>query len=357
MSLVTKQPIANAGTVRILVNDEFFIPNSGFFSSASLTSALSGPYDIVPTADVLTITTPTGTQTLSFGLQTLTRYTASQLASQLLKLGLDGDTVFVDVSNDHLTLTDMSSVGASSFIQVGGSAAVSLGFGAPGSTAYQWRARGTQIYPSWILQSTTESQRYPKFSQPIKGNPVFKVTYATSGARCRRCGGTYVENDIRFDSQGQSLMIANEDLLYQASLKLLLTDKGSNPYHPQYGTNLRARIGSKAVSGVATLINEDVRKGLAELQSLQKEQSKYQEVTYKERLYAISNVTVAPHSQDPSTFLVDVTVRNASSDPITLSIVYTVPQVVALMGSNGLMLGPESSAPIPGQLPTTWSKN
>jgi hypothetical protein len=45
-----------------------------------------------------------------------------------------------------------------------------------------------------------------------------------------------------------------------------------------------------------------------------------------------------PHSQEQTTFLVDVTVQNASNEPIELSIVFTVPEVVALMGGNGLLL-------------------
>ncbi|MDP6495908.1 MAG: hypothetical protein QGI09_10950, partial [Dehalococcoidia bacterium] len=43
--------------------------------------------------------------------------------------------------------------------------------------------------------------------------------------------------------------------------------------------------------------------------------------------------------EDPTTFLVNVLVQNASATPIKLSIVYTAPGATALGGSNGLMLG------------------
>jgi len=138
-------------------------------------------------------------------------------------------------------------------------------------------------------------------------------------------------------------MIENESLLYQAVMKILLTDRGSNPYFPWYGSQISSRIGSKALGGVASLLNEDVRRALARYQTLQESQSKYQSVTFKERLYAVLGVRVAPHEQDPTTFLLDVTVQNAAAEPINLPIVFTVPGVVATMGSNGLMLGQQAA--------------
>lgn len=145
------------------------------------------------------------------------------------------------------------------------------------------------------------------------------------------------------------ILIENENLLYQAALKILLTDRGSNTFHPWYGTYLRSRVGSKALSGVASLINEDVRRALKRIQDMQEQKTKYQAVSFKERLYSVLSVEVLPHSQDPTTYMINVVVQNASSTPINLSIVFTVPGVVALMGSNGLTLGNEIAGVSPGQ--------
>jgi hypothetical protein len=180
--------------------------------------------------------------------------------------------------------------------------------------------------------------------EPIKTNPIFKVTYSVPGRSCKRCRGTFIENDYRFNADGQGITIENENLLYQSALKMVLTDRGSNPYHGWIGTTIRERIGQKAIGNVAALISEDVRRALARLQDVQTAQAEYQQVTAKERLYAILGVQTVPHSQDPTTFLVDVTIQNASGEPITLSIVFSVPEVVALLGSNGLFLGPEAAA-------------
>lgn len=351
-SLACRQPVAGGGTVRILVNDEFFIPQSGLYSAAVLRSAVSGPYDVLESEDTLTVATSAGTQSVTFGVtNTVVRYTADEIVTFLSRAAFS--VAAVTVENGHLVFTDTTRVGPDAFVKVSGTAAKDLGFGAPGYNTRQWATRGVKLYPGWRLASRPDeiTNRYPQFEESLSTNPIFKVTYTVVPNRCLRCGGTYVENDYRFDTSGQWLMVENEDLLYQAALKILLTDKGSNPYYPWYGTTLRSRIGSKAVSGVATLISEDVRRALTKYQDLQREQAKYQQVTVKERMFAIIGVQTTQHAQDPTTFMVDVTVQNASSELIDLNIVFTVPNVVALMGSNGLMLGNEVSGVNPN-LPT-----
>jgi phage baseplate assembly protein W len=341
-TLNTRQPVANSGTVRVLVNDEMFVPQSGLFSSAQLYGTMSGPFDLIENEDVLNVTTPAGTSSVSLGIHGTARLTADEILKKLQRANFS--VAEVSNYNGHLVFADTVAVGPDSFVTVSGSAAGSLGFGVAGVNSYQRNALGVQLYPGWRLYKRPDeiTNRYPKFDYPVKGNPIFKVTYTVPGHRCLRCGGAYIENDYRFTVDGQALMIQDENLLYQASLKMLLTNKGSNPYHPWYGADIKTRIGTKAVSGVAALLNEDVRRALTRFQTLQGEQSKFQQVSFKERLYSILQVEVLPHAQDPTTFQVNVTIQNASSQPIDLSIVFTVPNVVALMGSNGLLLGPDA---------------
>jgi len=341
-SLATSQPIAARGQVRVLANNDFFLPQGGLYIPAVLYGTGSGPFTLVENEDTLTIESTVGAVTISFGIRGETRWTATQVITYLKRQGVT--IVQFDQTNGHLIFQETTKIGVDSFIKVSGSAAGALGFG-DGSNGYQVAARGSQLYPSWELYRppTLTALRYPRFSEALRANPVLKVTYTAAPNRCLRCRTTYIENDYRFDGAGQALMVQNEDLLYQAALKILLTDQNSNPYHPWYGTMLRSRIGTKAIAGVATLISEDVRKALSRLQALQTDQAKIQTVTFKEKLYAVLNITVKPHAQDPTTFLLDVTVQNASSEPINVTIVFTVPDVVALMGSNGLMLGPEQA--------------
>jgi len=344
-SLDVRQPVGGSATVRVLANDEVFIPQGGLYSSAQLFSTISGPYDMVENENVLTIEGPGGSQTFSFSVVGHTRLTATQVLKELAAKQLT--VAQATEQNGHLVFYDNTHVGNESFINISGTASNSLGFGnltSKCSSDRQCGARGSLIYPGWQLhlKEDTITNRFPKFIAPVRSNPIFKVTYAVPPNRCLRCGGTRIENDFRYDTAGQLLEIENEDLLYQACLKIILTDKGTNPYHPWYGTSIRSRIGSKAISGVATVISEDVRRALAKLQTLQTEQAKYQSVSFKERIYAVQRVDVAPHVQNPTVFKVDVAIQNASAEPIDLSIVYTVPEVVAMMGSNGLMLGAEA---------------
>lgn len=339
-SLPVRQPVASASQVVISAN-ETPVPQSGLLSAALLTSSVSGPFDVIPEEDTFVVTTSGGTATLTFGYNSLTRLNTDQVVKHTQRAKWS----HVEVLNDggYLTLVDNNKVGPEAFVRVEGSAAASLGFGQPHVSNRPRVAYGQEVYPGWSLYLRPDSitNRFPRFNKPIKSNPVFKVSYSAPVQRCLRCRASFVENDFRYDAGGHMLLIQNEDLLYQAALKILLTDRGSNPFFPTYGTTIRNRIGSKALAGVASVLNEDVRRALAQVQAYQAEQAKYQKVTFKERLHAILGVQVKRHNEDPSTFLIEVLVQNASAEPINLNIVFTVPEVVALMGSNGLMLGTE----------------
>lgn len=340
-SLLLRQPVGAAGTILVMLNDDpdLRIPRNGLFSAASLPSSNSGPYDLRENEDTLVVQASGGQATLTFGAQGTIRRTTDQIVRMVVQRGWTH--VVASNDNGYLVFTDPNAVGPQAFVKVRGTAAAALGFGQPEVSGSQWAAYGRELYPGWDLYQRPDeiTNRYIRFRQPLKTNPMIKVTYSAPVQRCLRCRATFVENDFRFDAAGISVLVQNEDLLYQAALKILLTDRGSNPFHPWYGTNIRERIGSKALLGVSSVLSEDVRRALGRMQTLQTEQAKYQQVTFKERLYAILAVNVKRHQQDPTSFLIDVTVQNASSEPITLNIVYTTPEVVALLGSNGLMLG------------------
>lgn len=344
-SLQVRQPIASLGTVVIMVNDDsaLTIPRGGLLSPAVLPSFVSGPFDLRANEDTLTVEASQGSQTVSFGVRGLARYTTDQVVKVIAKQGWEHVTVAND--NGYLVFVDTNKVGPSAFVKVRGTAASALGFGQPHQSDRPWAAYGREVYPGWDLYMRPDeiTNRFIQFRKPVTGNPMIKVSYAAPVQRCLRCRATFVENDYRYDQTGSAILIQNEDLLYQAALKILLTDKGSNPFHPWYGTSIRERIGRKALSSVSSVLSEDVRQALNRMQVLQAEQAKYQQVTFKERMYAILGVQVRRHQQDQTTFLIDVTVQNASTTPITLNIVYTVPEVVALMGTNGLMLGTEAA--------------
>ncbi|NDJ13958.1 MAG: hypothetical protein EBY17_22635 [Acidobacteriia bacterium] len=342
-----KAPIASTDSVLILVNDQDYVPSSGLYSAAILSAGRRGPYRIqrcVPLigadGNLLIITTSNGTA--SVRIPEGDQVPISQVARAIR---LATDIVTVEDRDGVLSLIDNDTPGLGSFIRLSGGVCTALGF-------TQIGARGKEIYPPWQLVTYYDTlptelpagvfpvpSRRPKFIRPLAGNPTIKITYAAMSDRCPRCGGTYVENDYRFDIQGDMALIQDEDLLYQACLKAILTVLGSNPYHPAYGSAVTTRIGAKAIAATQSLIRSDIQTALERVKSLQAAQGKYQAVSAEERLYAINNVQVDTDPNDPTTFQAQVTVKNASNRTVLLNIVFTVPGVVALKGTNGLSLG------------------
>jgi len=348
-SLVTRAPVASTTVLRVLANNKYYIPSSGLHSQALLMGSESGPFRIEGCAsengvsiDTNVVTVSSSTESVTFRLPT-GRVTADELV-RIFRQGFSD--IIVSNEDGYLVFLDAASIGSESRIRVDGRGSSSIGF------VHQRAAKGHQVYPPWRLNPRPDTlplvnrggefdttARYVQFSEQVKSNPVFKVTYAAPVERCPRCRATFVENDWRFDVPGNLVTITNEDLLYQAALKILLTRRGSNPYHTSYGSKIIDRVGTKAVGATAALIQEDVRTALSRMQGLQAGQAKYQEVSQKERLYAVMSVNVSPHNTDPTAFLVDVVVSNSTGQPVQLSVVFSVPGAIALAGSNNLSLG------------------
>jgi len=299
--LIPTAPIYSQESVFVMA-DDIFIPRAGLSNPASLQSSKKGPYKIEQcsdktlannTANVINITTNEGSESLVLPI-------GNQISiEKILKVfNLNSSLVLASVVSDSLLLTEVHESGAKSVIKVAGQGADSLGFLQKGS-------KGTEVFPGWFVENKRVA-----FAKPLHGNPNLKVSYSTRPQSCPRCQGTYIENDYRFDAQGDARLIQNEDLLYQACLKAVLTVIGSNPFHPAYGSAVTTRIGSKALQASANLIKSDIQTALQKVLNLQREQAKYQSVGAKETLYSISSVQVSQDRLDPTVFRSAVTVRS-----------------------------------------------
>lgn len=349
-TLQPKAAISGAGSVRILVNDTQYLPPGGLYSQAVLVADTAGPYRIErcsgssgPDANLFILTTNGGTASIRMPEGARVSLSAVQRA---LRLSDANDLVKISDRNGSLTLIESGAVGGESFLRVSGRAASALGF-------VQMGARGTMLYPPWGLVSQQDifpaaypagvryvPARYPRFSRAVQGNPSFKVTYAAMPERCPRCSASSVENDYRFTYLGDIVTIADENLLTQACLKAILTVQGSNPYHLKYGSKIITRVGQKLAGASASLIKEDVVSALNQVKSLQTQQrDRGQNVSSREMLYSVQTVDVRPSAEDPTVYFVDVVVRNASNQAVSVTIVYSVPGAIALAGTNGLSLG------------------
>lgn len=349
-TVLVSSPIVSETSTVVLINNELYVPKEGLYSQAYLTSSSKGPYNIEPCTgligpdgNLLTVQTPKGS--VQVRLPEGKRLSLLEV-QKFLRLSAVNDYVEVVDYNGALALQERFYLGEASFIRVGGKGATALGFIQKGS-------RGKTLYPGWELvkdETVIPYQSNPRrvstkrlrFRSPIVTNPSIKLSYTTQPTVCVRCKGTYVENDYRFNPQGEILTIQNENLLIQACIKMVLTEKGSNLFHVGYGTDVMTRVGRKVVSDVVQDLKEDIIKGLQKIQNIQRKQRQYQDVTAKEFLYSIDAVEIYADEYDVTKYFIDVVLRNGSNEPVSISITYTAPGAIALAGSNGLSLGTET---------------
>lgn len=309
--LESSQPIVSKNNVKVKANFSE-IPSFGLRTTAELVSFYSGPFFIEATARLLEV--KNSKEVLSVSLPVGERVATNKVVAEINK---NAKTLFATNIKGHLAVTDLSETGENSVVQISGNAIESFGF------HIQSEARGVTVFPSWSLKDGVIV-----FSSRIKENPVFHLSYITERQFCKRCQGSGRELDPRIDSKGRYIEIENENLLYQAALKILLTERGTNPYHPWYGSTLQSKIGSKAILGIASSIREDVRNTLINLQRLQQEQGKYQPVSLKEKLYRVLSTEVLQNNEDPTVFLINVEVQNASLEAVSLSILYSTTNIL-----------------------------
>lgn len=323
-TLYLNRPIASTGLVQVTANN-VSIPSSGLNAPAFLLSSRKAPFKI-DSSNVLTVQTLQGTKTVILP--------TGRISVQSVSDALGTDLVRVSDSKGNLLLEDVNATGKYSRILVSGSASYALGFvegrGAVGKT----------VYPSWqILPQDLDSGKVRgiRFDSPIRSNPVINASYTMFPNECSRCQGSLVENDVHFDGYGNPMMVEGSNLLVQASQKILLTVLGSNPYHKWYGSSISGSIGQKAI-GTQFALQESAREALTRFQNLQAQQAKYQRVSPEETLYTIDSIRAYPSQFNLTAYTLDITVRNASNKPVSVTIVYTAPGIVA-QSSNGLSLG------------------
>jgi len=342
MTLTTQKPIAGTGLLELRLNDQYIVsPTTGVRSSAVLSSSKAQPYLVSPGLTDFVIRTQARTLSLSLPTGYLPAERVSSIINTAVYDASERPYLVSSVKDGVLVLTENRASGSESQVRVSGNAKEGLGF------LEQVGAVGQVVLPSFNLYSISyqaeenlvQEGYFVRFDRPVRPNYYFSLTYSVFWNQCLRCRGTEVENDFRFGDEGAPLIIRNENLLYQSCLKIVLTELKSNIYYPWYGANLMSLIGSKSNAASAANIQQSIREALRNLQGQQALQSKYQKISPKERLYSVDNVGVRPSANDPTVFLVDVTVRNFAMDPVELSIVYTAPGAYALPGTNGLSLG------------------
>lgn len=141
-----------------------------------------------------------------------------------------------------------------------------------GSNAVSWRG--------WAPRSETVEVRYVSFPSV-----------------CPRCAGGLVENDARLHDRSVA-WVTGQDLVFQQVAKWSVTDRGSAPAYPWYGTIISSLVGSRGGATAAASVVESEIRGVADgFRRLQAAQQRYQGLAPGERLVGLASVVATPVEQ------------------------------------------------------------
>lgn len=330
------RPISNSTSLRVRINGVARITPAGLKTAAIGKGSLPGPYNIqAGVNDTLSVSVDNGP------IQTVTAAAGRNVSALALSRDLTGR-----VSGASFSVTKKGQVQARTS-STGKIARLTFPSGTLGTTLGLNLGRvyrGQQVFPSWTLINDpntldTRPTRLIVFDSPILGtNDYVELSYATIRQECRRCGGVGIENDWRYDTSGKVIQARNADLLIQEVLKATYTVKGSNPFHPWYGTGLLESIGKKLTDQgfLQNLILNDVQDAFKRWQSIKKQQEENvgQEVTDEEYPFRLLVVNLESDSDDPTIIFVNALVQNRSSRPIQVTRGLKLPVPLDILGST-----------------------
>ncbi len=314
------RPIASFDSVRVRLNGDLNVPITGVDTPAKSGGTREGPFPILSTANRIELSVHSGARQTAI-LPVSTRLSADRIAD-LLNAQLRGVT-FSTEKNSIRFKTDLAGDDASLYIFKESTLAKTLGI----STDREFR--GKRVAPAWtLIQDPNTLLDRPKrlivFDDPLRGfNDFVEVSYTTVLQECRRCGGVGVEYDWRYGSDGNLAEVRDEALLIQELQKAVFTQKGSNIFHPWYGTYLLDNVGKKnnLVGLLQSTITSDIQQMFTRWQTIKTQQEKDvgQFVSDSEFPFRLLGVQVEQSISDPTVIFVNITVQNRSTQPIQIS--------------------------------------
>lgn len=128
-----------------------------------------------------------------------------------------------------------------------------------------------------------------------------------------------VNGDFLVSPNGEVQTVESLEKLKQDVTKILLTELGSNVYHPWYGSELADGVVGYATSAQVIAQNAElvITNALENIMALQAEQMANQTVTPQEALGAIQEVSVEQEPSDPRQWNIRVKVLTRALTEIT----------------------------------------
>lgn len=329
--------IASALSVTVRFNGEVEVPSQGAMIAATAKGSVPGPFNISSASNRLVVSVNEGPD------QTIVAPVGRGINAKSLCLSLTaasgGQLNFQPTRRLQVQASTAGRGPAARLVfKPGSTLAPILGFLV--GKAY----RGQELFPPWSLINDPNTlsdrpTRFIVFDRAIESTTDFvEIGYTTIRQECRRCGGVGVEHDWQYTSSGESIKVRNADLLQQEILKLTYTEKGSNPFHPWYGTGLLEAIGKKLTDqGVSqNLILSDLHDAFRRWQSIKKSQEEEigQLVSDEEFPFRLLVVNLQQDPSDPTVIFVNAFVQNRSTQPIQISRGLRLPQPLDILGST-----------------------
>lgn len=335
-TVIPIRPIASSNSVSLRLNGEVEVPSTGVHTPAQSSGIKEGPFTIKTGVNdrfvVRVNEDPPQSVTLPAAVKLPVRQLAAQLSAAIQGIQFYDEQNFLKFKSSQL--------GRDATIFVYPESTLASTVGIKSNRMY----RGKLAAPGWTLVNDPNTlndrpTRLIIFDEPTKGyNDFVEVNYATQREECRRCGGLGVENDWRYGTDGSVVEVRQEALLIQELLKVTYTIRGSNPFHPWYGTTISEQIGQKiTVRGILqNAITSDINTTFLRWQSIkrQQEQNGGQFVSDEEFPFRLNSVTLEQSQKDPTVIFVNISVQNRSLSPIQLTRGIRMPQPTDLLGST-----------------------
>lgn len=329
------RPIAAAASVRVRLNGLLDVPFGGVQTPGQVTSRRTGPFAI--TAQTNRLVFRVGNDAVQSVTLPISQHLTPTYLCDLLNPRVRG-VVFQPAGTQVGMRTIQTGPGAVFFLDAASTFATYLGL----STSHEYR--GQQVVPGWSLVTDLRTladrpSRLIQFDHPLRSVGDFvEVSYSTVRQECRRCGGTGVEHDWRYGSNGEAGEVRDEALFMQEIQKLFYTTRGSNPFHLWYGTGLLDAIGKKLTAGrvMQNMIVSDLYAAFNRWQSIKKQQELNvgQYLSDEEYPFRLLSADLQQSTKDMTVVFVNLTLQNRSRKPVQLTRGLKLPGPVDLLGST-----------------------
>lgn len=167
----------------------------------------------------------------------------------------------------------------------------------------------------FYLEGNERPKNYPDINSDLVPANRYFVDYVVDPGACPICNGKGVACDLQVNDLGRITMITGTEKLRQRVLKALLTQLGTQPYTPTFGSELDSLVGQPIVSDFSRMgINKTVSDCIYNLIKMQDA-----ELPSSERIVKISDISIEYSAEKaPDIINVKVTVQNADGDEVAV---------------------------------------